>query len=46
MLEVEEYKQMADKMAISIKDNDKIRRNDYIERDDYIDSLEDQLDHF
>ena len=46
MLEVEEYKQMTDKMAISIKDNDKIQRNDYIEQVDYIDSLEDQLDHF
>lgn len=37
---------MADNMAISIKDNDKLRRDEFVEQDDYIDSLEDQLDHF
>ena len=46
MLEVEEYKQMANKMAISIKDTDKVRRNEFVEQDDYINSLESQLDHF
>ena len=46
MLEVDEYKQMADKLAIAIKDTDKVRGNDFIETEDYIDSLEEQLDRF
>ena len=46
MLEVDEYKQMADKMAISIKDTEKVWRNEYFETDGYIDSLEEQLDIF
>ena len=46
MLEVDEYKQMADKLAVAIKDTDKVRGNDFIETEDYIDSLEEQLDRF
>ena len=30
---------MADNLAISIKNNDKMRRNEFMEQDDYIDSF-------
>ena len=40
MLEIDEYKRMADNLAITIKDADKNVRGDMIEHEDYIDSLE------
>ena len=37
---------MADKMAISIKDTEKVWRNEYFETDGYIESLEEQLESY
>ena len=45
LVEVEEFRQMADRMAVAIKDRDKEGRDDAFEQDEYIDELESQLDH-
>ena len=45
LVEVDEFRQMADRMAVAIKDRDKEGRDDAFEQDEYIDELESQLDH-
>ena len=44
MIEVEEYKEMANQMAVSIKNSDKMKQDENIEQDDYIEELEENLD--
>ena len=44
-VEVEEFRQMADRMAVAIKDRDKAHSDDAFEQVEYIDELESQLDH-
>ena len=46
MVEVSEYKDMADKLAIQIKDTDRNKNDDNAEQEDYIERIEEQLDHY
>jgi len=46
MVEVFEYKEMADKMAVSIKNIDKSREDECCEQDDYIEQLESHLNRY
>lgn len=44
MVEVEEYREQVDQMAVMIKDSDKVKQDEFVELDDYVDQLEYNLE--